>query len=129
MTATGSSTKSGPAGMQAAGDPSPLYEGDTIEATLDVDQDHDASITGTVTFSAHGRFAVSFVPDPSVAAAVGPFTKVFASITETDGAGNPILGLADTKIYNVVPTPGRVTIRGEALWDSDILLRISLALF
>ena len=53
--------------------------------------------------------------------AVGPLTKVFASITEVDGAGsNTILGLADTKIYDIVPTPGRVTIRGEALWDSNM---------
>ncbi|HXS62201.1 MAG TPA: hypothetical protein VN767_04955 [Streptosporangiaceae bacterium] len=110
-------------------DPSPLYSGEVIEATLDVEQTHDASITGTVSFATHGRFAVSFVPTPDIAGGIGPQTKVFASITETDGGGNPILGLADTKIYNVVPTPGRVTIRGEALWDSNILLRISLVLF
>ena len=127
MVTTDSATHGGHAGTQAAGDPSPSY--DEIEATLDVDLEHDASITGTVSFSTHGRFAVSFVPTPDLAGAVGPQTKVFASITETDGGGNPILGLADTKIYNVVPTPGRVTIRGEALWDSNILLRISLALF
>jgi len=108
---------------------SPLYDGESIEAALDAVQEHDASITGTVSFSTHGRFAVSFVPDQSVAAAVGPMTKAFASITEVDGAGNPILGLADTKIYNIVPTPGRVTIRGEAIWDSNINLRISLVLF
>jgi hypothetical protein len=114
----------------ATGDPSPLYDGETIEATLDVDQEHDASITGTVSFSAHSRFAVSFVPTPDIAGGIGPQTKVFASITEVDSTGvNPILGLADTKIYNIVPTPGRVTIRGEALWDSDIKLRISLVLF
>ena len=113
-----------------AGYPSPAYDGDIIEATLDVDQKHDASITGSVTFSTHGRFAMSFVPAPNIAGAIDGSTKVFASITELPhGTGNPNLGLADTKIYNVVPTAGRVTVRGEVLWDSNLLLRISLVMF
>jgi hypothetical protein len=109
----------------------PLNDGEITEAISAAVQKLGANITatGTVTFSAHGRFAVSWIPSNDVAPLIDGQTKAFASITEVDGAGNPILGLADTKIYNVVPTPGRVTIRGEALWDSDIILRISLVVF
>ena len=105
--------------------PSPPYRGDVVEVepTAYGTQPgrRDVSITRFIFFRAHGRFAVS-LNDPSLS----PDAKVFASITEVDGARLPFLGLADAKIYNVVPTSGRVTIRGEALWDADISLRISL---
>jgi hypothetical protein len=104
--------------------PSPLYEGEIIEGEFIESSTDDASITGIISFRARGRFAVSFDH-----AAISANTKVFASITELGTTGNPILGLADTKIYNIVPTPGRVTIRGEALWDNDITLRMNLVIF
>ena len=77
-----------------------------------------------------GRFAVSLVGPPNPAAgAPSPIAKVFASGTEVDGAGNPILGLADVRIYNVVPTLGNVTIRGEVVWNGTINVKINLVWF
>jgi len=75
-------------------------------------------------FRTHGRFATSVN-----AAAVSGATRVFASICEVDGNDNPILGNADTRLYNVVPTFNRLTFRGEVLFGADLNIRITWIIF
>jgi hypothetical protein len=110
---------------------SPPYDGEVIQGDLVVTESHDLGVTGFVQpFRASGRFAVNLVGPPNPAAGgLSPIAKVFASGTEVDGAGNPILGLADVRIYNVVPTSGNVTIRGEVVWNGTINVKINLVWF
>jgi hypothetical protein len=102
------------------------YDGPVIEVES---MDYDDSSSGLVResslnadFRAHGRFAVALN-----VGGVTSTTRVVAAATElTGGPGTPVpfLGSADLRIYNVVATPGRVTARGEAFWDSDINIRV-----
>lgn len=69
----------------------------------------------------HGRFARS-----TPVGGVRPFSRVVASMTELSASSVPILGAADLRVYNVVPTEGRVTVRGEAFIASDINIRVML---
>jgi hypothetical protein len=107
------------------GDGSPPYDGEVIRGSLVVSESHDLGVTGFIPpFRASSRFAVSFGNG-----ALSPVSKVFASGTEVDGAGNPILGLADVRIYNVVPTSGAATVRGEVIWNGTINVKINLVWF
>src|SRR5690242_383977 len=100
-----------------AGGASPAGE-HIIEVAARGSATHDTSITRTFNIVTHGRFAASLNDD-----AISENTKVFASITEVDGDGHPVLGLADTRIYSVVPTFRRVTIRGEIIWGNNVHAR------
>ena len=51
---------------------------------------------------------------------------VMASLTELDGNGNPFMGVASMKVYNVVPSRNHVDIRGEIDWDNDLNIRATL---
>ncbi|WP_153346873.1 hypothetical protein [Nocardia aurantia] len=50
----------------------------------------------------------------------------FASITQIDTSGQPILGSAITTVNNVVPQVGSVTVRGEINWQFDLHVRVSV---
>jgi hypothetical protein len=107
------------------GDGSPSYDGEVIQGSLVVSESHDLGATGFIMpFRASGRFAVSFGNG-----ALSAVSKVFASGTEVDGAGNPVLGLADVRIYNVVPTNQTATVRGEVIWNGTINVKINLVWF
>lgn len=113
-------------------DGSPPYDGEVIQGTLVASESHELGVTGFIQpFRASGRFAVSLRSDPQhpEAGGLSGVSKVFASGTEVDGAGNPILGLADVRIYNTVPATGSVTIRGEVIWNGTINVKINLVWF
>lgn len=111
------------------GDGSPPYDGEVIQGSLVVSESHDLGVTGVIEpFRASGRFAVSIENG-----GLSNVSKVFASGTEVDGGGNPVLGLADVRIYNVVPTSGiprgHATVRGEVVWNGTINVKINLVWF
>jgi hypothetical protein len=67
-------------------------------------------------------------------AGVRPDSVVMVSLTEMGrpnptAALAPILGEATMKVYNVTPGNGRVSVRGEVDWDSDLEIQISIAIF
>jgi len=48
------------------------------------------------------------------------------SLTELDSDGNPFIGDATMKVYNVAPGDGVVFIRGEIDWDEDLNIRANI---
>jgi hypothetical protein len=58
--------------------------------------------------------------------ALNPNSVVMVSLTELDSSGNPILGDATMKVYNVVPKDEVVLIRGEVDWDEDLTIRANI---
>ena len=76
------------------------------------------------TFRAHRIFNIG--QEFNVPGALTPQSVVMVSLTELDSSGNPILGDATMKVYNVVPRDGVVLIRGEVDWDSDLTIRANI---
>ncbi len=49
-----------------------------------------------------------------------------ASLCELNARGEPHMGNAGMKVYNVVPGNGVVIVRGEVDWDEPLTIRISV---
>ena len=72
-------------------------------------------------FSVHGGFRRE-IPVPH-----NHFNIAFASICEVDGNGVPVLGSAICRIDNVVPQDsGKLLVRGDVNWNTDIRVRVSV---
>jgi hypothetical protein len=76
------------------------------------------------TFRAHRTFNIG--REFHVPGALTPDSVVMVSLTELDSSGNPILGDATMKVYNVVPKDEVVLIRGEVDWDTDLTIRANI---
>ena len=76
------------------------------------------------TFRAHRIFTrgVEF----TLPGALTPNSIVMVSLTEVDSNGNPFIGAATMKIYNVAPGFGFVNFRGEIDWDNDLDIRANI---
>lgn len=77
--------------------------------------------SGQMKTMAH-RIFTETIPMPGIT----PGNNVVASLTEVDVNGNPFIGNAAMKIYNVAPRNGDIQVRGEVDWDEDIDIRISV---
>jgi hypothetical protein len=81
------------------------------------------STSAIIDFRAHRIFNIGAdLPGRGIT----PRSVVLVSLTEIDSNGNPFLGDATMKIYNVVPRDGSLTIRGEIDWDSDLNIRANI---
>jgi hypothetical protein len=76
----------------------------------------------STTFRTHRIFNIGF----GASSALTPSSVVMVSLTEIDSNGNPILGDATMKIYNVTPGFGFLRIRGEIDWDDDLDIRANV---
>ena len=77
--------------------------------------------SGLMRSMAH-RIFTETIPMPGIT----PGNNVVASLTEVDVNGNPFIGDATMKIYNVAPRNGDIQVRGEVDRDDDIDIRISV---
>jgi hypothetical protein len=58
---------------------------------------------------------------------MAPGNAAFVSLTEYDfNTGNPFIGVASMKVYNVAPGDGFVDVRGEIDDDNDLNIRVSI---
>lgn len=55
-----------------------------------------------------------------------PGNYAVGALTELDGFGNPFIGDATMKVYNVAPVINGFLVRGEIDWDSDIRVRVTV---
>ena len=76
------------------------------------------------TFRAHRIFTIGH--EFPLTGALTPNSVVMVSLTEIDSDGNPFIGDATMKVYNVAPGDGVVFIRGEIDWDDDLNIRANI---
>jgi hypothetical protein len=73
-------------------------------------------------FHAHRIFDVAH----ELRGAITPSSVVMVSLTEVDSRGNPFIGAATMKVYNVAPGNGVVRFRVEIDWDRDLNVRANI---
>ena len=76
----------------------------------------------SIDFRAHRTFEKG----TSTAFGITPSSVVMVSLTELDSVGEPFIGAATMKIYNVAPGNGQVLFRGEIDWDFDLNIRANI---
>ena len=93
------------------------------ETTENTDQEGRVMPASTsVDFRAHRIFDLGH----EFRGAITPSSVVLVSLTEVDSRGNPFIGDATMKVYNVVPGNGIVRFRGEIDWDRDLNVRANI---
>jgi hypothetical protein len=93
-----------------------------FETTQNTDREDRAMPSSTsVDFRAHRIFDIGTSPG-----GITPSSVVMISLTEVDSNGEPFIGAATMKVYNVAPGNGFVNFRGEIDWDHDLNVRANI---
>jgi len=114
-------------GLTAIGSSAGHFDGD-IEVTGNINAPQLANIASFITFTAGGRFKRIFeikFDHPNLSD-LNSDSIVMASLTEVDSNFVPVLGKVTMKVYNVVPGPGFVKVRGEIDSGDDVHIRASV---